>query len=204
MGTVHSYISKFHDIISHLKLSKQTKLSESCQGLKENLKKALIGVTVPATLEQFEPKVIQIDNDLHEYNMERKNPKLKMNSINFNPTNNCSSTSSNSTPHPIIPVTEVIPVEIDASFQNQIKLTTNEGKRQMDGKLCMYTGCNIKDAEILAEHKNSCPIKNVIWSLGKAKFIQKYLHQLLTCPFKKQQVYKVQRLEVPLVFGSMA
>ena len=34
-GAVHSYISTFHNIISHLELSKQMKISEFHQGLKE-------------------------------------------------------------------------------------------------------------------------------------------------------------------------
>ena len=171
-GAVHSYISKFHDIISHLELSEQTKISEFHQGLKDELKKALIGVAVPATLEQFEPKVIQIDNDLHEYNLERKNPKSKTSSINLIPSNNHSTTSTSSTstiPCPIIPGTEVVPMEVNATFQNQIKLTADERKRRIDGKLCMYAGCNIKNTNILAQHKNGCPVKNSIQSSGKGR-----------------------------------
>ena len=120
-GAIHSYISKFHNIISHLKLSEQTKISKFHQGLKDELKKSLIGVAVPATLEQFKPKVIQIDNDLHEYNLERKNPKSKTSSISLIPSNNRSTTSTSSTlitPHPSIPGTKVVPMEVDANFQN--------------------------------------------------------------------------------------
>ena len=97
------------------------KISKFHQGLKDELKKALIGVTVPATLEQFEPKVIQIDNNLHEYNLERKNLKSKTISINLIPSNNRSTTSTSSTsitPRPIIPGTEVVPMEVNATFQN--------------------------------------------------------------------------------------
>ena len=53
------------------------------------------------------------------------------------------------TPHPMTPRTEVVPIEIDASFQNWIKLPAKERKRRMDGKLCMYVGCDIEDAGIL-------------------------------------------------------
>ena len=69
------------------------KISEFHQGLKEELKHALIGVTVPVTLKQFELKVIQIDNDLHEYNMEKKNLKTKTSSNNSIPVNSHPSTS---------------------------------------------------------------------------------------------------------------
>ena len=69
----------------------------------------------------------------------------------------------------MIPGTEVVPMEIDASFQNQIKLTVKERKRRMDGKLCMYAGCDINDVRILAQHKNGCPTKNNICSSGKVK-----------------------------------
>ena len=61
----------------------------------------------------------QIDNDLHEYNMEKKNLKTKTSSNNSIPVNNHPSTSLTSmTPHPMTPRTEVVPIEIDASFQN--------------------------------------------------------------------------------------
>ena len=173
-GAVHSYISKFHDIISHLELSEQTKISEFHRGLKDELKKSLIGVAVPATLEQFKPKVIQIDNDLHEYNLEKKNPKSKTSSINLIPSNYHSTTSTSSTsitPRLIIPGTEVVPMEVNATFQNQIKLTANERKRQINGKLCMYARCNIKNTDILAQHKNGCLVKNSIRSLGKGRSV---------------------------------
>ena len=135
-GAVHSYISKFHNIILHLELSKQTKILEFHRGLKDELKKSLIGVAVPATLEQFKPKDIQINNDLHEYNLEKKNPKSKTSSINLVPSNYHSTMSTSSTsitPRPIIPGTEVIPMEVDATFQNRIKLTADERKRWIDG-----------------------------------------------------------------------
>ena len=150
------------------------KISKFRRGLKDELKKALIGVAVPATLEQFELKVIQIDNDLHEYNLERKNPKSKTSSIRLIPSNNRSATitlSTSVTPHPTIPGTEVVPMEVNATFQNQIKLTADERKRQIDGKLCMYARCNIKNANILAQHKNGCPVKNSIRSSGKGRSV---------------------------------
>ena len=60
-------------------------------------------------------------------------------------------------------------MEINASFQNQNKLMDDKRKRRMDGKLYMYAGCNIKDARIPAQHKNSYPVKNTIQSLGKVR-----------------------------------
>ena len=115
----------------HLKPSEQMKISKFHRGLKDELKKSLIGVTVPATLEQFELEVIQINNDLHKYNLERKNLKSKTRSINLISSNNRSTMSTSSTsitPHPIIPGTQVILMEVNATFQNRIKLTTDERK----------------------------------------------------------------------------
>lgn len=98
MDMVHSYISKFHNIILHLELSGQTTISKFHWGLNDELKHALIGITVPVTLEQLKPKVIQIDNNLHEYNME-KNLETKTSPNNSIHVNNHPSTSSFSTTH---------------------------------------------------------------------------------------------------------
>ena len=50
-------------------------------------------------------------------------------------------------------------MEIDVTFANQVKLTVVKRKRRIDEKLCMYTGCDIKDAVVLARHKDGCLVK---------------------------------------------
>lgn len=163
-GAVNTYISKFHDIISHLDLSEQTKIAKFKKGLKDELKKALIGVKVPATLALFEPVVTQIDNDLYEYNLDKKKK-------NKSPSTYTTNTPSTTAPRSLIPGTELVPMEVDAIVQGRMKLTPQERKRRLDGKLCMYAGCDIKDPAILAKHKDGCPVKaaNQSHSLASGK-----------------------------------
>ena len=62
-------------------------------------------------LEQFKPRVIQIDNDLHGYYMEKENPKLRDNFSSTNLTNDWSTTlTTSTTPCPIILGTGTTPV----------------------------------------------------------------------------------------------
>ena len=138
MDMVHSYISKFHNIILHLELSGQTTISKFHWGLNDELKHALIGITVPVTLEQLKPKVIQIDNNLHEYNME-KNLKTKTSSNNSIHVNNHPSTSSFSTTHhPMIPGTEVVPMEMMPAFKTKSSSLSRRGRGGWMGNcVCM-------------------------------------------------------------------
>lgn len=179
-GAVSQYISKFHEIVAHLTMSEQSKIAEFKKGLKDDLKEFLIGKTVPATLQDFEPIVIQVDNDLHEFNLEKK-------SRSDNKSKNSNSSTSNKSTHgyvapktPFVPYaprasipsgTEVVPMEVDAlQPAGRIKLTQEERKRRSDNGLCMYAGCDLKDAKVAKMHESGkdCPVKIANHS-GKGK-----------------------------------
>lgn len=155
-GSAAQYFARFHDIVSHLHLTKDSKITYLKRGLKPKVREHLIGKKY-ATLAEYEPIVIHIDNDL--FNSKQDERRVPVPQFKSTPTPSTSTSTSTFTP---IPGTETVPMEVDAT-RTVTHLTADERKRRFTNNLCLYCAG--------AGHRaDACPVKAAkLSALGKAK-----------------------------------
>jgi hypothetical protein len=136
-GSAHSYLTRFIEISSHLDMTEQTKISRFMKGLKPAIKDNLVSIiNRPQTLHGWENIVIQVDANIHQRDIEKREESGKK---PVKPSTDSSSTTDISTPVN----SDVVPMEIDAiqtSSAPRGKLTQAERDHRIKNNLCLYCG----------------------------------------------------------------
>lgn len=143
-GSAHAYLTRFVEISSHLDMTEQTKINCFMRGLKPTIKDNLVSIVDrPTTLMGWENIIIQVDANLHQRDIERKD-ESKTKSKESNNHHASKSQSSTSTPVYTPPVasttSDVVPMEIDAVRVARGKLTQEEHDHRFKNNLCLYCG----------------------------------------------------------------
>ena len=180
-GSCAAYASRFRELVVYLDWTDKSKIAAFKEGLKDQVHDLLITVCPkPTHFDDFVKTCIEIDNAVHENELEKRHAKSGDASKNTNrshPKQNQPSTgrgtatmSAPSLSTPTLPPGE--PMMIDATKTKRGPLTQAERDRRRANKLCMYCGgqhqidaCpNMSDAakKRLADKKTTSP------SLGKA------------------------------------
>jgi hypothetical protein len=160
-GSVASYAARYFELLVHVDWSEQTKIDTFYRKLKPTVKDIISYTPVdkrPKTFKKYVDFCIDIDNRVHEREVERRheakptntvkssNPSRNTNNSSFSPCVPPTSSSSSST----LPPGE--PMEIDATKTGKPRgpLTPEERQHRKDLKLCLYCGGPNHDAK-------SCP-----------------------------------------------
>ncbi|KAG6855658.1 hypothetical protein H0H87_012365, partial [Tephrocybe sp. NHM501043] len=70
-GSAHYYLTAFIELVSHLDMTEETKISCFMKGLKSTVKNHLVNIiNQPKTLKEWEPLIISIDTNLHQHEVE--------------------------------------------------------------------------------------------------------------------------------------
>jgi hypothetical protein len=145
-GSAHAYLTRFVEISSHLDMTEQTKINRFMRGLKPTIKDNLVSIVDrPTTLMGWENIIIQVDANLHQRDIERKDEsksKSKDSSSNNHlPAKTQPSSSTPAyTPPPVSTTTDVVPMEVDAVRVGRGKLTQEERDYRFKNNLCLYCG----------------------------------------------------------------
>jgi hypothetical protein len=143
-GSAHAYLTRFVEISSHLDMTEQTKINRFMRGLKPTIKDNLVSIVDrPTTLMGWENIIIQVDANLHQRDIERKDEsKSKPKDSNNHSTSRPQ--PSTSTPVYSPPVTstttDVVPMEVDTVRVGRGKLTQEERDYRFKNNLCLYCG----------------------------------------------------------------
>lgn len=145
-----TYYSKFMSYAALLDWNEPAKLSYFRLGLKDEIKRLLIGRTMPTTFETFASEIITLDNDLRSYDQEKKplgqgsgkpagqqHPKAPQ---SFSPASG-TSTSTGTHPGPM-----------DLSAGRRGKLSPEEKNRRRANNLCLFCGDS-------GHYASQCPAK---------------------------------------------
>ena len=148
-SSAHSYLTRFIEISSHLDMTEQTKISRFMKGLKPAIKDNLVSIiNRPQTLHGWENIIIQVDANIHQREIEKREESGKKAS---KPSSDLP-TQPTTTSVPISTNTDVIPMEVDAlqaSSAPRGKLTQAERDYRIKNKLCLYCG---KPGHVVADH----------------------------------------------------
>ena len=133
------------------------------KGLKPAIKDNLVSIIDRLlTLMGWENIIIQVNANLHQRDLERKDESKGKNS---KPTSSSKSTSiPSSTPSVITTSSDVVPMDVDAVRTGRGKLTPEERAHRLKNNLCLYCG----DPGHLASSHN-LKKKTPDWDQGKAK-----------------------------------
>ena len=132
-GSAHSYLTHFIEILSHLDMTEQTKISRFMKGLKPAIKDNLVSIiNRPQTLHGWENIIIQVDANINQREIEKQEEsgKKPVKPSTFDP--------------PVAPTslpTDVVPMEVDAvhtSSGPRGKLTQAERDHRIKNNLCLY------------------------------------------------------------------
>jgi hypothetical protein len=143
-----TYYSKFTSYAALLPWNEPAKLSSFRLGLKDEIKRLLIGRTMPTTFETFASEIITLDNDLRSYDQEKKplgqgSGKLAGNQQpkapqSFSPAPS-TATGTHSGP-------------MDLSAGRRGKLSNEEKTRRRANNLCLFCGDS-------GHYASNCPAK---------------------------------------------
>ena len=108
-------------------MTEQTKINHFMKGLKPVIKDNLVSIIdPPLTLMGWENIIIQVDTNLHQQDLKRKD-ESKGKSSNQKPTASTKSVHpTTSTPTILSSTPDVVPMEVDAVQTNRGKLTQEE------------------------------------------------------------------------------
>jgi Retrotransposon gag protein len=139
-GSAHSYLTRFVEISSHLDMTEQTKINRFMRGLKPAIKDNLVSIVDrPNTLLGWENIIIQVDANLHQRDIERKDESRSTKS-NGNQTSKSLPSSSTSAVPSTSATSDVVPMEVDAVRVARGKLTQEERDHRFKNNLCLYCG----------------------------------------------------------------
>lgn len=145
-GSVATYAARFQEILVHLDLSEATQIQRFYQGLKESVKDVLVTVRdLPTNLKDCIKLATDIDNRLHERELERRHDKSSTRPRHHHDDHRPSATSQQRSPAPA-PSTPAstantsgqVPMEVDAVRFGP--LTSAEKERRRKNGLCLYCG----------------------------------------------------------------
>ena len=126
-GSAHAYLTRFVELSSHLEMTEQTKINRFMKGLKPAIKDNLVSIIDrPLTLMGWENIIIQVDANLHQRDLERKDESKTKTA--HQKTSSAAKTTSSSVPvsNVISTTPDVIPMEVDAVRTGRGKLTAEE------------------------------------------------------------------------------
>jgi hypothetical protein len=153
-GSAAAYSARFHELVVHVKWNDEVKIHFFYQNLKTSVKDMIANTKVndqPTDFKQYSDWVIDIDNRIHDRELERK-AETKSTKQKSTPSYNNSTPRHSSTPSYVPPPPSTSsalppgePMEIDASKTSKFSkargpLTTEEKERRRKNKLCMYCG----------------------------------------------------------------
>jgi hypothetical protein len=166
-GSAHAYLTRFVELSSHLDMTEQTKINRFMKGLKPTIKDNLVSVVErPLTLVGWENIIIQVDANLHQRDLERKEESTSKHKVSNKPTSTSTNSNSNS---PLPPVTntssDVVPMDVDALRTGRGKLTQEERDYRFKNSLCLYCGKPGHVVDVCLARKKKYPDSNQ----GKAK-----------------------------------
>lgn len=159
-GAASDYAASFYDIISHLKLTEESKMLSFRRGLKPAVLDGLaLIIPQPTTLDALVEACTTIDDNQHQNAVEKRRRNQRNGNGNSNSHDTPRFTPSYAQTAAPAPSSssEVVPMEIDAmKTQRRSRLTPEERKRRFDNKLCLYCG----DAGHVVSACPSAPKKN--------------------------------------------
>ena len=122
-------------------MTEQTKINWFMKGLKPVIKDNLVSIIDrPLTLMGWENIIIQVDANLHQRDLERKDEtKTKGSNQKSSLTSKSSSTSAPTT-SVVLTSPDVVPMEVDAVRIGCGKLTPEEHEHRFQNNLCLYCG----------------------------------------------------------------
>ena len=163
-GSAHAYLTCFVELSSHLKMTKQMKINRFMKGLKPVIKDNLVSIIDrPVTLMGWENIIIQVNANLHQWDLERKDEsKSKHTNTSKTSSSKTSSTSSTSSLPTVTTTSDVVPMEVDAVRVGCGKLMQEERDYHFKNKLCLYCG---QPGHLASSHKK----KQSDSDQGKAK-----------------------------------
>ena len=166
MGSAHAYLTRFVELSSHLEMTEQMKINCFMKGLKPAIKDNLVSIIdQPLTLMGWENIIIQVNTNLHQRDLERKDESKGKSSIHKPSTSSKPSTST--LPTSVVSTTpDVIPMDVDVIRTGQVKLTQEERDYQFKNNLCLYCG---KPGHVASSHKK----KGTDTDQGKARLESK-------------------------------
>ena len=146
-SSAHSYLTRFIEISSHLDMTEQTKISRFMKGLKPAIKDNLVSIiNRPRTLHGWEDIIIQVDANIHQREIEKREESGKK------PGKPTIDSSPPSTTVALPATPDVVPMEVDAvqtSSAPRGRLTQAEREYRIKNKLCLYCG---KPGHVVADH----------------------------------------------------
>ena len=144
-GSAADFANQYVECLAYIDWSEQVKINQFTRRLKPDLRKLLVNIKRPATLDEWIPIVVEADNNLHELEIELKRDEKRFKPGTSQRTNGPrlrydppappapSSTGSGSS--------EPTPMEVDATRQGpRGPLTPEEKERRRMQKLCFYCG----------------------------------------------------------------
>lgn len=163
-GAAAQYAARFDDIVSYLDITDETKRTFFKRGLKSTLKDVLVGVARPDDFRAYVQQVIEVDNRLHDRELEAKRESGKPKQSSSSPSTSRSAapaTSARDLYHPPHVNTSApssssnngaVPMEVDAVRRGP--LTQAERERRAKDGLCFYCG---KGRHHIADCPNMSP-----------------------------------------------
>lgn len=153
-GSAHAYLTRFVELSSHLEMTEQTKINRFMKGLKPAIKDNLVSIIDrPVTLMGWENIIIQVDANLHQRDLERKD-ETKIKHTNGHKSSSSSSKSSSLPTLSTLPTAsttpDVVPMEVDTVRVGRGKLTQEERDHRFKNHLCLYCG---QPGHIASSHK---------------------------------------------------
>ncbi|OJT05507.1 Retrotransposon-derived protein PEG10 [Trametes pubescens] len=142
--SVATYAARFQEILVHLDLSEATQIQRFYQGLKESVKDVLVTVRdLPTNLKDYIKLATDIDNRLHERDLERKHDKSSTRPRHDDHRSSTTTQQRPSAPAPSASASTTnssghVPMEVDAVRFGP--LTSAEKERRRKNGLCLYCG----------------------------------------------------------------
>lgn len=139
-GSAASYANQFQEYLNYVDMNDHLQIKQFDRGLKEDLLRVLINVARPATLDLWIPQVVEADNRLHTFELQRKQRGSRNTS-----TRSTSSTdrrpSSTATSTAVLTPSgnnDVVPMEVDVVRHGRVS-SEEKARRRREG-LCFYCG----------------------------------------------------------------
>lgn len=145
-GSVAAYAARYFELLVHVDWSDQTKIDTFYKRLKPAVKDIISYTPAnarPQTFKEYVDFTIDIDNRVHEREVERRLEAKSSSSNKNNSTPRYNSSNNNVPTSPQPPVLSAgVPMEIDATktVKPRGPLTDAEKKRRREHNLCLYCG----------------------------------------------------------------
>lgn len=145
------YANQFEEYLRYIDWTENYAIKRFDRGLKSELRMQLLGKPQPATLSEWIPSVIELDNELHNLRIETRQQGVKVTTSNSGASRYTQPQRASNVVQPVpasrpaaVPApaapgsSDVVPMEVDAIRHS--KLTPQERQRRFDNNLCLYCG----------------------------------------------------------------